>query len=327
MILTRAPLRVSFFGGGSDLPEYYEQKPGAVLSTTIDVFMHLAVNDSPQKRIKACYDELEIVDRTKDLKHARIREVLHAFDIDSNIEISSFCHIPTKGTGLGSSSTYTVALIKALAERTNTNLNSYDLAEAAYKIERVKCKEKLGKQDQYAAAFGGLNLIEFESDKVQVRPVPIGEGIKSELQESLMFFYTGIKRTANDILQSQASRTHLHHINDNITKMVGMAYEGSNLLFKQQLDDFGKCLDEAWKLKQTLDPDISNYQINEWYDDAMRAGAIGGKLLGAGGGGFLMFYVPWKKQDAVRAALPLQEFKFKFTNNGAETLYANRTTH
>lgn len=324
MILTRAPLRISFFGGGSDLPEYYERSIGAVLSTAIDVHMHIAVNDSPHKRVKACYDELEIVDTAKELKHSRIREVLGAFGIRNNIEVSSFCHIPTKGTGLGSSSTFTVALIKALAERNKINLNNYDIAKGAYHTERVLCGEKLGKQDQYAAAFGGLNLITFDSDHTQVMPVPIGEHIKEELENNLMFFYTGIKRNANDILQSQAARTEkIHNVHSNIQQMVAMASQGRDYLVSSKLNEFGKLLDDAWSLKKTLDPDISNYQINEWYDDAIRAGALGGKLLGAGGGGFLMFYVPEKYQENVRLALDLQEYKFKFCNIGVETLYAH----
>lgn len=323
MILTRAPLRVSFFGGGSDLPEYYEGGTGAVLSTSIDVHMHIAVNDSPHNRIKACYDELEVVDYASQLKHTRIREVLRAFNIDMNLEVSSFCHIPTKGTGLGSSSSFTVALIKALAERQDIRFNNYDLAEAAYTVERVKCNEKLGKQDQYAAAFGGLNLIEFDENNTQVIPVPIGEGIKGDLQNNLLFFYTGIKRTANDILQSQAARTHLFNVNKSLKGMVDLAYRSKTLLVQNKLDDFGKNLDMAWDLKKNLDPDISNYQIDEWYETAIKAGALGGKLLGAGGGGFLMFYVPEKYQNKVRNALDLKEYKFKFSNTGAETLYAH----
>ena len=324
MILTRAPLRVSFFGGGSDLPEYFEKSVGAVLSTAIDVHMHIAVNDSPQNRVKACYDELEIVDTAKELKHSRIREVLGAFGIKNNIEVSSFCHIPTKGTGLGSSSTFTVALIKALAERKNIKLNDYDIAKAAYHVERNLCGEKLGKQDQYAAAFGGLNLITFDNNIVQVLPVPIGEHVKEELESNLMFFYTGIRRNANDILESQAARTErLYNVNDSLYKMVQMASHGRDLLMDSKIDEFGALLDDAWRLKKTLDPDISNYQINEWYDAAIRAGALGGKLLGAGGGGYLMFYVPEKYQESVRLALDLQEYKFKFCNTGVETLYAH----
>lgn len=326
MILTRAPLRVSFFGGGSDLPEYYESSPGAVLSTTIDVHMHIVINDSPQDRVKACYDELEVVDHASQLKHTRIREVLRAFDIDRNIEISSFCRIPTKGTGLGSSSSFTVALIKALSNRQDSRFNNYDLAEAAYTIERIKCDEKLGKQDQYAAAFGGLNLIEFDENHTHVIPVPIGEGIKGDLQNNLLFFYTGIKRTANDILQSQAARTHLHSVNNSIKEMVDLAYSSKKLLVQNKLDDFGKNLDTAWNLKKNLDPDISNNQIDEWYRVAIRAGALGGKLLGAGGGGFLMFYVPEKYQYKVRDTLlsyDLKEYRFNFSNTGAETLYAH----
>ena len=324
MILTRAPLRISFFGGGSDLPEYFEKSVGAVLSTAIDVHMHIAVNDSPHNRVKACYDELEIVDTAKELKHSRIREVLGAFGIKNNIEVSSFCHIPTKGTGLGSSSTFTVALIKALSVRQKINLNNYDIAKGAYHTERVLCGEKLGKQDQYAAAFGGFNLITFDNDKTQVMPVPIGEHTMGELESNLMFFYTGIKRNANDILQSQAARTEkIYSVNDSLYKMVQMASHGRDYLMEGKLDEFGSLLDDAWQLKKTLDPDISNYQINEWYDTARRAGALGGKLLGAGGGGFLMFYVPEKYQENVRLALDLQEFKFKFCNTGVETLYAH----
>lgn len=321
MIVTKTPLRVSFFGGGSDLPEYFNHQQGAVLSAAIDVNMYITINESPKQRIKACYDEIEIVDTTAYLNHDRIRETLLHYDIHNNLEVASFCHIPTKGTGLGSSSSYTVGLCKALSEYTKHPITKYELAEAAYFIERERCNEKLGKQDQYAAAFGGINLFEFYSNNVQAVPINITADTILKLQKNLMFFYTGITRVANDILEKQASdSTNNSDTKNNLKRLVDCAYDGVKILTKSsRLNDFGGILDYAWALKRQLTKGVSNELIDSYYSDAMSAGAIGGKLLGAGGGGFLMFYVPLHKQQSVREALQhLKEYKFDFSFNGSE---------
>jgi D-glycero-alpha-D-manno-heptose-7-phosphate kinase len=326
MIVTKTPLRVSFFGGGSDLPEFYNDSPGAVLSTTIDVSMFIAINESPKKRIKACYDEIEIVDTAAYLNHNRIRETLLHHNITNNLEISSFCNIPTKGTGLGSSSSYTVGLSHALSEYEKVKPTKYELAETAYFIERERCNEKLGKQDQYAAAFGGINLIQFFSNDVQVTPVNISSDTINKLNTHLMFFYTGITRVANDILEHQASKSKEDKDTKGfIKRMVDVAFDGSKVFTKSgNIKEIGSMLDYTWALKRQLTRGISNEIIDTYYADAMRAGAVGGKLLGAGGGGFLMFVVPPNKQQAVREAIPLTEYKFNISLNGSEVVLNDR---
>jgi len=326
MIVTKTPLRVSFFGGGSDLPEYYEHHSGAVLSTSIDVSMFIAINESPKQRIKACYDEIEIVENSAYLNHDRIRETLLHFEVLNNLEISSFCHIPTKGTGLGSSSSYTVGLCRALYEMENYTPTKHELAEAAYFIERVRCNEKLGKQDQYAAAFGGINFIQFYSNDVQVTPVNTTSETLEKLENHLMFFYTDINRVANVILEKttnniiQQGQTKLY-----IKKLVDVAYDGAKVLSKSNsIRDLGGMLDYSWALKRQLTAGITSDLIDEYYATALRAGAIGGKLLGAGGGGFLLFFVPPNKKQSVRDSLPLKEYKFKLSQKGSEVVLNDR---
>lgn len=326
MIVTKTPLRISFFGGGSDLPDYYEKHTGAVLSTSIDVSMFIAVNESPKQRIKACYDEIEIVETSAYLNHDRIRETLLHFEVLNNLEISSFCHIPTKGTGLGSSSSYTVGLCRALYEKNNYVPTKYELAETAYFIERVRCNEKLGKQDQYAAAFGGLNFIQFYSNDIQVTPVNTTSEVLEKLESHLMFFYTDINRVANSLLEKTTSNIlENEQTNLYIKKLVDVAYDGAKVLSKSnRIRDIGGMLDYSWSLKRQLAPGITSDIIDTYYYDAMGAGALGGKLLGAGGGGFLMFFVPPNKREKVRNAIPLKEYNFKLSHNGSEVVLNDR---
>lgn len=326
MIVSKTPLRVSFFGGGSDLPEYFNQSVGAVLSGTIDVNMYITINGSPKHRVKACYDEIEVVDNAAYLKHDRIRETLLYYDVNQNIEVASFCNIPTKGTGLGSSSSYTVGLCNALSAHLGENPTKFELADTAYFIERVRCNEKLGKQDQFAAAFGGINLIEFYSNDTQVIPVNIKSADLLNLQNNLMFFYTGINRVANDILSVQAEKsTNDKETISHIKNLTNVAYDGVKALSKGNIKEIGSMLDYAWNTKRQLTTGISTPIIDQYYADALNAGAIGGKLLGAGGGGFLMFYVPSNKKSNVREALShLREFNFKFSFDGSRITLNDR---
>jgi D-glycero-alpha-D-manno-heptose-7-phosphate kinase len=322
MIITKTPLRISFFGGGSDLPEYYDNAPGMVLSTSIDTHMYITVNGSPKDRIKACYDEVEIVDHAKDIKHDRIRESLLYFGVDQHLEIASFCRMPTKGTGLGSSSTYTVGLCNALYQYSGRKYSKYELAETAFHIERNRCGDSVGKQDQYAAAFGGLNFIVFSSAGVQVTPLNISSYDLESLNKNLMFFYTGGERSANAILKEQASRYDDKKIKNTLSKISEMSISGATFLRGGKLSEFGALLNEAWVEKKKLSDSISNINIDEYYDIAMKSGALGGKLIGAGNGGFLMFYVPHSSQQRVRDALSaLKEYKVLFDNNGSEVIF------
>lgn len=319
MILSKTPLRISFFGGGSDLPEYFSDIPnktGAVISTTIDVHMYIALNTSPRERVKVCYDEIEIVENSKDVKHNRVRETLLEYGVNSNIEIASFCNVPTKGTGLGSSSSYTVGLCNALDKFKDITRTPYSLADLAYNVERYRCNERLGCQDQYAAAFGGFNLYEFDKRDVHVTKL---HSNLAALEQNLMFYFTGNFRVANDILEKVASNINV----STIDSMVKLTYDAVRLFKGSNPHLIGELLDQTWRLKKMLTDSVSNSTIDEYYELAKRNGAIGGKILGAGGGGFLMLYVPYTNQYRVRNAMlstGMKEFFFKFSNKGSEVI-------
>lgn len=318
MILTKTPLRVSFFGGGSDLPEYFSSgEHGAVISTTIDVHMYIALNTSPRNRVKVCYDEIEIVDDSSSIKHNRVRETLLQYGVKSNVEIASFCNVPTKGTGLGSSSSYTVGLCKALDAFKSIARSSHELADIAYNIERIRCNESLGCQDQYAAAFGGFNLYEFNDREVEV--IKLNSNVIETLEQNLMYFFTGSFRVANDILEKVANNNNA----DTLGNMVSLTYDAFDAIKNSKVHQIGELLDQTWTLKKMLADSVSNSTIDEYYDIAKRNGALGGKILGAGGGGFLMLYVPYTYQYRVRQALQstgMKEYMFKFSDKGSEVI-------
>lgn len=320
MILSRAPLRVSFLGGGSDLPEYYTQNDNAAtLSSSIDKYMYIALNKAPKDHYKIVYDNIEIKNSVEEIEHSRIKNIFKKYNVPLGYEVSSFCEFPTKGTGLGSSSSYTVAVLNALqAAKTK-----YELAQEAYHIERDLCGESLGKQDQFAAAFGGFNFIQYHSDQtVEVTPVSISADTLETLDRNFMMFYTGINRTANDILSCQANSIATNEKKKEIQGYIAdFAVLGKKHLLKGNLKDFAYCIHHSWMIKKEISPKISNEIIDQYYADALSAGAIGGKLLGAGGGGFLLCYVEPEKQQQVRDALPLQEFKFKFEHEGARVIF------
>lgn len=318
MIITKTPLRVSFFGGGSDIPQFYQNNRGLVLSTTIDRPIYIAVNGTHTHHAKVMYSEIEVVESSHYLKHDRVREVLQYYGIDNHIEIASFSDIPTKGTGLGSSSTFTVGLLKAINEMLGIQYNNYELAELACHIEIDRCKQPIGKQDQYAAAFGGFNAITFEGNDVAVIPVNITTDIASKLNDNLICFNTGITRQASSVLEKQVKGLKSVVNVDNTANMVAMAEDAFKFLLKGRLDDFGSMLGESWDIKKKLSDNISNPTIDEMYDTAMKAGALGGKILGAGGGGYLLMYVPPKSHARVIKALSNYDiFDFNFTNQGS----------
>jgi D-glycero-alpha-D-manno-heptose-7-phosphate kinase len=318
MIITKTPLRVSFFGGGSDIPQFYNNNRGLVISTTIDRPIYIAVNGTRTPHTKVVYSEIEIVDYSSQLKHDRVREVLQYYGISNHIEIASFSDIPTKGTGLGSSSTFTVGLLKAILEMSKTQYNNYELAELACHIEIDKCNQPIGKQDQYAATFGGFNAITFEGNEAAVIPINITTDTTSRLNDNLICFNTGITRQASSILEDQVKGLKNVVNIDNTVYMVDMAEDAFRFLIKGQLDNFGSLLGDSWDIKKKLSSNISNSTIDEMYSKAMKAGALGGKILGAGGGGYLLMYVPLKSQTRVIKALSNYDiFDFKFTNQGS----------
>ena len=324
MLVTRTPLRISFFGGGSDIPAYYEKHGGYCLSTTIDQYVYIAVNYCVANHIRVIYSKLEQVDYLDQLEHDRFRETLREHGPWNNIEICSFSDIPTYGTGLGSSSAFTVGLINALTydpEEDYKKLQSEKLAEAACKIEINKCKAPIGKQDQYAAAYGGFNAYVFSKNGQVLVDRHVGsQAIHDQLQENLMLFYTGTSRQADDILKAQVT-----DIKDNkvevTQKLVILALEATDLLKYGEIDRFGQLLHDSWLLKRSLYGGVSNPVIDYMYDKAYNAGALGGKILGAGGGGYMLFYVPQARQNDVRTALVgYKELRVKFSYSGSKVV-------
>lgn len=323
MIVTRTPLRVSFFGGGSDIPEFYEKYgEGICISTTINSYIYLAVNRCVASHLRVIYSELEQVEKVDDIKHDRVREALKYWGIESNIEICSFSDMPTKGTGLGSSSTFTVGLMNALSRiASNDELGRWSLADLACHIEIDKCKQGIGKQDQYAAAYGGLNRYTFTPTGVYVDPVQVTRYTSHALNSNLLFFNTNITRDATAVLAPQIESLK----NDDkavgyTKKLVDMARTGTKLLEDNKLNDFGALLGQSWEIKRNMSPGVSTQLIDEMYDECIVNGALGGKLLGAGGGGYLMMYVPNHHKKAVIEAMDKMGSKpsqFLFTHTGS----------
>ena len=324
MIVTRTPLRVSFFGGGSDVEAFYSKQPGAVLSTTIDKYIRLAIQRVARPHVKVMYSEVEQVKEVDHIKHDRVRELLKFYDVKSNIEIASFADIPTKGTGLGSSSAFTVGLINGLGAYTGMNATRYMVAERACEIEIKKCGQKIGKQDQYAAAFGGFNRIRFYHDGVEVAPLNINSTIVEGFANQLLCFYTGQTRSASTILSDQVNKLETHDRDTffRTTELADIALHAERLLHDGKLNDVGSLLHDGWQLKRKLSDGITNPVIDEMYETARNAGALGGKLLGAGGGGYLLVYVPYNKQTSVLEALKdFEPFVFNFTDEGSKVVY------
>jgi len=325
MIISRTPFRVSFAGGGTDLKKYYEEEYGAVISTTIDKYMYITVNSLSSfhnHKIRISYSKTELVNNVDEIKHPVIREALKLVGIDGGIEIASMADIPS-GTGMGSSSSFTVGLLNALYTFQVKSVSPERLAQEACKIEIEILKEPIGKQDQYAAAYGGLNYIQFNSDEsVFVKPVISSREVKDELNNNLMMFYTNITRKASDILTRQTENT--KNKKQNLRKMKEIALDIKEILNEgKRLDKIGNILHQEWLLKKELTSKISNNIIDRYYNKALDAGALGGKVLGAGGGGFILLYVEPQNQQRVRKALgSLKELYFKFEYQGSTIIYA-----
>ncbi|MCL5124900.1 MAG: GHMP kinase [Deltaproteobacteria bacterium] len=324
MIISQTPLRMSFVGGGSDLPSFYRKQPGAVISTTIDKYIYINVNKKFDNLIRASYSITEFAAKPSKLKHELIRESLKLLGIKGGIEITSIADIPSGGTGLGSSSTYTVGLLNALNAYLSRFSSKEYLASTACQIEIKNCHKPIGKQDQYAAAYGGLNLIEFRpDDTVAVNPIICSTATKHKLNQNLLLLYTGITRSADKILANQNKNT-ISNIKtrDILGHMVKLAYSQAKALSNDDLKSFGEALDENWNLKTKLSQGISNPTFDRWYKTAKSHGALGGKILGAGGGGFLLLYAPKSKHDAIINALPkLRKIDFSFDTEGSKIIY------
>lgn len=324
MIISRTPLRISLAGGGSDLPAFSDREPGAVVSTTITRYVYITVNPKFDRRIRASYSETEIVDRVEDLRHELIREALRATGIDSAVEITSISDIPSRGTGLGSSSAYTVGVLNALHGFRGHLAGAERLAREACEIEIVRCGKPIGKQDQYIAAYGGLRFIQFNPDgTVFVDPILSPPEARRRLADRLLLLYTGRTRRAEEILTEQAQRSATHAATrDALRRMVGLARETREALAAGDLDAVGELLHANWTEKRRLASGISNLDLDRWYDAARAHGAIGGKVLGAGGGGFLLLYAPEDRHAEIRRVLPdLRPTPFDFEPQGSKLIY------
>jgi D-glycero-alpha-D-manno-heptose-7-phosphate kinase len=317
MIGTCTPFRISFVGGGSDMRSFYSRHPGAVVSTTINKYMYIFLHPFFDDRIQIKYSKTELVDSIGLIEHPIVRTALKEFNI-TGIDINSIADIPA-GTGLGSSCSFTVGLLYALYSYISRFASKELLAQKACEIEIDMLKEPIGKQDQYAVAFGGLNFITFHpNEEVTVEPIVMHAEKIKQLKDNLMMFYLGKHRSTRDILSEQKQNIEKNKDNvDTLVRMTVLARELRKSLSEGTIDDMGLILDENWQLKKKLSSRISSPEIDDYYSRAKKTGATGGKLLGAGGGGFMLFYCGKEKQDSVRKAMAgLREFPFAFENHG-----------
>ena len=326
MIISRTPLRMSFVGGGSDLPVFYRRFGGAVVSTTINQFVYVTVNKKFDRSIRLSYSRTEEASSVARIRHPLVREALKMLGIQGGIEITSIADVPSKGTGLGSSSSFTVGLLHALHAYAEHHAGAEQLAREACQIEIDRCAEPIGKQDQYAAAFGGLNFIRFNpDDSVVVEPIICKRHTIEQIQANTLTFYTGITRNASGILQRQQSAVTSEKKKQTVMRrMTELAGQLRRDLQANRAETLGEIIHEGWVLKKSLTPGISTDVIDQWYARARKAGAVGGKLLGAGAGGFLMFQAPCERHDAVAHALRgLRRVDFRFEAQGSRIIFVH----
>jgi D-glycero-alpha-D-manno-heptose-7-phosphate kinase len=315
---------MSFAGGGSDLPAFYRRFGGAVVSTTINQFVYVTINKKFDDRIRVSYSRTEEARSAERIKHPLVREAMKLLGIRGGIEITSIADIPARGTGLGSSSSFTVSLLHALHAYTERHASSEQLAREACEIEIQRCGEPIGKQDQYAAAFGGLNFIQFnQDDSVLIEPIICKRQTIEHLQAHTLTFYTGITRSASSILRLQQNAVSSEKKKQKVMKqMAELAQQLRRNLQQNRIATFGEILHEGWALKKSLSAGISSDIIDEWYRKGRKAGATGGKLLGAGAGGFLMFYAPPERHDAIaRELVGLRRMDFRFEQQGSRIIF------
>jgi D-glycero-alpha-D-manno-heptose-7-phosphate kinase len=321
MIITRTPFRISFAGGGSDLPSYYSRRPGAVLSTAIDKYVYLAVKAHFGNTFRVSYSRTELVNTVDEIEHPLVRECMKYVGLTRGLEIVSMADLPSQ-SGMGSSSSFTVGLLHALYALQGKVVTPDRLAREACTIEIDKLNEPIGKQDQYIAAYGGLQFIRFNPDgSVFIDPVVCHPETRQELNRRLLMFFTGLTRSARDVLSRQSERTDLNL--EGLQKLTDLACELCQVLtLGSDLNRFGHLLHDAWELKKTLEPSISNPQIDAVYARARNAGALGGKLLGAGAGGFLLFYCEPHRQQRLREELAeLSEVPFSLDPQGTKIVH------
>jgi len=324
MIIVQAPLRISLFGGGTDFPSYYQSEGGAVLSAAIDKYVFIVIKKRFDDKLRIGYTQTEMVDGLDEIQHEIIRECLRKTGITHGVEITTMGDIPAAGSGLGSSSTVTVGSLHAMYTYLGENIPAERLAQEACEVEIEILHKPIGVQDQYISAYGGLRFFEFCSGgNVKTERVNIKIEDLRRLNESMLLFYTGIARQASTILQEQSNN--IHERKEVLRTLRDMAYSARCELEQGNIFAIGKMLDDSWVLKKRLATRISNGVIDEYYRSAREAGAIGGKITGAGGGGFLLLFCPHERQDDVRKALAsLQELPFSIEPDGSKVIFNYR---
>jgi len=323
MIITQTPLRISFFGGGTDFEDYYVQQGGCVLSSAIDKYIFVLIKERFDDQIRVGYTRTELVDTVGEVQHDLVREALRMTGIEKGVEINTVGDIPEAGSGLGSSSTVTVGLLNAMYTYLRIPKERETLARQACEIEIERLGRPIGRQDQYIAAYGGLRFIRFSRDGVDVEEVALPDSQRRLLNQCLLLFYTNRTRQAATILAEQKQ-----NINGRLAvlgEMKEMAEHGRDYLLQGDFDRFGTLLHEAWVLKKRLATRITNPEIDEMYEAALRAGALGGKITGAGGGGFMLLYCPRGKQAALRETFKdYRELPFHLERDGTKVIFDYR---
>ncbi len=326
MIISRTPTRISFLGGGTDYPDYYRQHGGGTLATSIDKYVTITVHEATRfsaERFKICYSKLESVDSIDEIQHPSARECLRFLEIKEGVEIHYVSDLPAR-TGIGSSSAATVGLLHALHAFKGEMVSKEQLAQEAIYVEQVLIQERVGSQDQFACAIGGFNHFGFREDGLVTKePVILTEDRMRHLKDRLMLFYTGTQRTAHFVVKEQHEATKAGRLVEELDQMKNLLTVGVDILrTNERLTAFGEVLHEGWQLKKKFSKSISNPAIDEAYNNAIKAGAVGGKLLGAGGGGFLLLYVEQEAQANVRQALSnLRETPFHFDVFGSRIVW------
>ena len=322
MIITKTPFRMSFFGGGTDMPEFFREHGGAVISTSFDKYCYVNLRHLPpffDYHTELSYAKIERVVEVDEIEHPAIREAMRMLDMH-DIRLTYEADLPAR-TGLGTSSSFAVGMLNAFYALKGKYADKKRLSDEAIYLERVLCKESGGWQDQIAAAYGGLNRINFHGDSYEVRPIIISPERKRQLNKNLMLFFTGFTRFSSEIQQSSKS---MEEKTAQLLDMYAIVDEAEKVLEDKyaDLDDFGRLLDKSWRLKKQTGNKVSTGSIDELYEKALAAGALGGKLLGAGGGGFLLFYVPEDKQPAVMKVMDkLMHVPFEFENGGTRVIH------
>ena len=327
MIISKTPVRISFFGGGTDYPEYFNEYGGSVLSTTIDKYVYITINKIGgllDEKYRIAYKKVELCNTIEDIEHPSVRETLRNMNIEDGLDINIFSDLPAR-TGLGSSSSFTVGLLNALYAFEGKVKSKLDYAKEAIYIEKDILQENVGVQDQLAAAVGGLNYMKLSSSGYEVNPIILSKERKRQLDSNLLLYYTGISRFAPEVLKEQVEKTKEKKVMVELKDIYDMVQDGMKILSDGSipLSDFGYLLDKTWQTKKKLSSAISSGSIDEMYKIAIKNGALGGKLLGAGGGGFFLFYVDGEKEEFRKKMSKFVEIPFQFEGDGSKIIYLN----